>query len=103
VAQKEQQEMISQLFYFAGHGYNSDCMLARIDEKNSYYEMFPNMKGQEMTIAFQNHADHLFSKYPLMSQMQRKDLQLAVLHHHGYPDTEYPRSVFTLCLIIIFW
>ena len=89
VAQKEQQEMISQLFYFAGHGYNSDCMLARIDEKNSYYEMFPNMKGQEMAITFQNHADHLFSKYPLMSQMQRKDLQLAVLHHHGYPDTEY--------------
>ena len=89
VAQKEQQEVLSQLFYFAGHGYNSDCLLARIDEKNSYYEMFPNMKEQEMAITFQNHSDHVFSKYPLMSQMQRKDLQLAVLHHHGYPDTEY--------------
>ena len=89
VAQKEKAETLSQFFYFAGHGYNSDCALARIDEKNSYYEMFPNMKGQPWAIRYQNHADHTFSKYPLMSQMQRKDLSLATLHHHGYPDTEY--------------
>ena len=89
VAEKEKAETLSQLFYFAGHGYNSDCKLARIDEKNSYYEMFPNMMGQAWSITYQNHSDHTFSKYPLMSQMQRKDLSLAVLHHHGYPDQEY--------------
>ena len=51
--------------------------------------MFPNMMGQTWSITYQNHSDHTFSKYPLMSQMQRKDLSLAVLHHHGYPDQEY--------------
>ncbi|MBQ7818185.1 MAG: HEAT repeat domain-containing protein [Bacteroidales bacterium] len=89
VAQKETAEKLSQVFYFAGQGYNSDCGLARVDEKSSYYEMFPNLLGQPWSLTYQNHADYEFSKYPLMSQMQRKDLSLAVLHHHGYPDTEY--------------
>ena len=89
VAQKEAAIKLSQVFYFAGQGYNSDCGLARIDEKNSYYEMFPNLMGQAWSLTYQNHADYVYSKYPLMSQMQRKDMALAVLHHHGYPDTEY--------------
>ena len=89
VREKEKAQTLSQMFYFAGQGYNSDCGLARVDEKNSFYEMFPNMMGQTWAVTYQNHADHVFSKYPLMSQMQRKDLSLALLHHHGYPDTEY--------------
>lgn len=89
VAQKEKNEILSQIFYFGGHGYNSESMLARMDEKISYYEHFPWLKQQNNGIVYMDHLDNEFSKFPLMSQMQRKDLSLAVLHHHGYPDEEY--------------
>ncbi|MBQ7818186.1 MAG: hypothetical protein IJ341_00650 [Bacteroidales bacterium] len=89
VVQKEKNEILSQIFYFGGHGYNSESMLARMDEKISYYEHFPWLKSQNNGIVYMDHLDDEFSKFPLMSQMQRKDLSLAVLHHHGYPDEEY--------------
>lgn len=89
IAQKEKNEILSQVFYFGGHGYNSESMLARMDEKLSYYEHFPWLKQQNNGIVYMDHLDDEFSKFPLMSQMQREDLSLAVLHHHGYPDEEY--------------
>lgn len=89
VAQKEKNETLSQVFYFAGHGYNSESILARMDEKIAYREHFPWLQRQANGIVFQDHLDDEFSKFPLMTQMQRKDLSLAVLHHHGYPDEEY--------------
>ena len=89
VAQKEKNETLSQVFYFAGHGYNSESILARMDEKIAFREHFPWLQRQANGIVFQDHLDDEFSKFPLMSQMQRKDLSLAVLHHHGYPDEEY--------------
>ncbi len=89
VAQKEKNETLSQIFYFAGHGYNSESILARMDEKIAYREHFPWLQRQANGIVFMDHLDDEFSKFPLMCQMQRKDLSLAILHHHGYPDEEY--------------
>ena len=89
VAQKEKNETLSQLLYFAGHGYNSESILARIDEKIAYLEHFPWLQRQANGIVFMDHLEDEFSKFPLMTQMQRQDLSLAVLHHHGYPDEEY--------------
>ena len=68
VAQKKAPELLSQIFYFAGQGYNSDCGLARVDEKGSYYELFPNLLGKPWSLKYQNHEDSEFSKYPLMSE-----------------------------------
>ena len=89
VAQKEKNETLSNVFYFSGHGYNSESILARMDEKIAYREHFPWLKRQANGIVFMDHLDNEFCKFPLMTEMQRKDLSLAVLHHHGYPDEEY--------------
>ena len=59
--------------------------MARIDEKESYYEYFPWLKQQRNGI---QHIDHLrdnFIKYRMMAEIQRNDLDIAILHHHGAP------------------
>lgn len=86
---KEEQNKVDQLLYFSGQGYNSESQLARIDEKESYYEYFPWLKQQRNGI---QHIDHLrdnFIKYRMMAEIQRNDLDIAILHHHGAPGKEY--------------
>ena len=47
------------------------------------------MKNQNSAITYLDHKDAIFAKFALMSQMQRPDLSMALLHHHGSPIKEY--------------
>lgn len=93
---KAQNDTLNQFMFFAGQGYNSESMISRIDEKEGYFEYFPWLKRQASSIVFKDHQMAKFSKYDLMSQLQRKDLALAVLHHHGSVTDElinrYPNA-----------
>ncbi len=80
---KESKRKMSQISYFAGHGYNSDCMVARIDEKYSLMEQFPFLSEPQRSI---NYIDYTYDdnvKYRLLAELARPDLDLAILHHHG--------------------
>ncbi len=86
VKEKANRHKMNQISYFAGHGYNSDCMVARIDEKYSLMEQFPFLKEPQRSI---NYIDYTYDdnvKYRLLSELSRKDLDLAILHHHGSED-----------------
>jgi hypothetical protein len=88
VKEKEHKRYMSQLTYFAGQGYNSNCMIARIDEKLALTEQFPFTKNGGKSI---NYIDFNFDenvKYRLMAELSREDLDLAILHHHGAEDTQ---------------
>ena len=88
VREKEHKREMSQITYFAGHGYNSNCMIARIDEKLALTEQFPFAKNQRKSI---NYIDYTFDdnvKYRLMAELGREDVDLAILHHHGADDTQ---------------
>lgn len=80
---------LQQLFYFSGHGYISESKVARIDEKASYLEHFPTLKGRTNAIGHMDHSDQNPIKERLMNELMRTDLDLAILHHHGYWDTQY--------------
>lgn len=86
---KERGEKLDQMFLFSGNGYNSESTIARIDEKAGLLEQFPWMRRQASAISYLDHKHATFAKYPLMSQMQRPELSLALLHHHGSPAKEY--------------
>ncbi len=86
---KRQQRAVSQLFFFSGHGYISESKVARLDEKAVFYEHFPMLKQRWNTIGYMDHSDHNPVKEYLMNELVRPDLDIAVLHHHGYWDTEY--------------
>lgn len=75
--------------YFAGHGYNSDCMVARIDEKLAFAEQFPFISSIPSSIDYIDHKYDDNVKYRLMARLSDPDLDLAVLHHHGSEDTQY--------------
>lgn len=89
VAEKRKQRQLQQMFYFSGHGYISESKVARIDEKATYYEHFTSLKGRTNRTGYLDHSDHNPVKTTLMNELMRTDLDLAVLHHHGYWDTQY--------------
>ncbi len=80
---------IDEFLYFSGNGYNTESILARVDEKTAHLEQFPWMKQQHSSIHFLDHRNAEFARYPLMSALQNPRISLALLHHHGSPVKEY--------------
>jgi len=80
---------LDRMFYFSGEGYISESVDARIDEKIELYDQFPWMRTQRQSIEYIDHKREKFVKNRLIQQMQYKDVDFAVLHHHGAFDTEY--------------
>ena len=93
VDEKRIQRQLQQMFYFSGHGYISESKVARIDEKSSYLEHFPELKGRTNRIGYLDHSDRNPVKTMLMDELMRTDLDLAVLHHHGYWNTQYLNNI----------
>jgi len=93
VQQKYGENTVDQLLYFSGNGYVSESLLARIDEKEEILENFPWLKKQQNGIEYIDHARDTAIKYRLMTEMQRSDLDLAILHHHGDVEIEYMNNV----------
>lgn len=86
---KARGEEFENMLMFSGQGYNSESVMARIDEIESLRESFPMFREQPGALTYVDHRNDPFAKYPLMGIMQRPDLSLALLHHHGAPGTEY--------------
>lgn len=89
---KNEHNPVDQILYFSGHGYISESPVARIDEKIALLENFPWLKTQKNGIQYMDHKRDDFIKYRLMSEIQRNDLDIAILHHHGAPEKEYLNS-----------
>lgn len=89
VVEKQRNRSLRQMFFFSGHGYISDSKVARMDEKTAWLEHFPQLKGRTNAISYMDHSDHNPVKVNLMNELMRTDLDLAVLHHHGFFDTQY--------------
>jgi hypothetical protein len=88
VAAHQESNIVDQMLFFAGHGYNSESMTARLDEKVSLLQQFPQLNRQNngldyIDFSFDNHI-----KYRLLSTLSYKDIDIALLHHHGDTDAE---------------
>ena len=89
VAAKRHPEVVDQILFFSGNGFISESMVARIDEKATLLEHFPWLNRQTNGISYIDHKRDAHIKPRLMNEMRRRDLDFAVLHHHGDWDTEY--------------
>ena len=89
MALKQNTNPADQLLYFSGQGYVSESMMARIDEKLALVENFPWTRIQQNGIEYIDHKRDAAVKYRLMSELQRNDLDIAILHHHGDVEIEY--------------
>ena len=82
-------EPMDKVLHFAGHGYNSDSMNARIDEAIALTEHFQFLNNN---ISKLDYIDFTFDnsvKKRLMGALADNTLDLAILHHHGGDDAQY--------------
>lgn len=80
---------VENILFFAGHGYNTESMIARIDEKITLTQQFPSLNKQKNSIDFIDYTFDNNIKFRLLPELKRKDLDVAILHHHGGATAQY--------------
>jgi hypothetical protein len=85
IEQHKIENKVDEFFFFAGSGYNSESMMARLDEQYALKQQLPGNPN----ISFLDHSMEKIIKFPYMSELQREDLDIGLLHHHGSKSTEY--------------
>ncbi len=89
---KSEENSLNQVLFFAGHGYNSDEIVVRVDENEILKDQLNCIKNYEDDISFINHDMDNIIKGRLLGEIQRDNLDLAIFHHHGGDDAEYLNS-----------
>lgn len=89
-AAKSEARIIDKMLHFAGHGYNSESYRSRTDENWVLRHHFPQFdRDADAHLCFINYDEDRFIKPRLKAALADKDLDIAVLHHHGAEDTQY--------------
>ncbi|MCH4211486.1 MAG: C25 family cysteine peptidase [Prevotella sp.] len=90
VEEKRSGNYLDRVLFFRGKGCLSDSRVAVMDEKLAYYEHFPWLKSVPgESISYLDCSRDPYIKIRLMNELQRPDLDLAVLHHHGDYNIQY--------------
>ncbi|MDE6642737.1 MAG: hypothetical protein K2K27_01385 [Muribaculaceae bacterium] len=89
VQAKKEANIVDNILYFSGHGYVSESVHARIDEKGAMLQNFPWMHTRRQGIDYIDHKRDRYVKTRLMNELQRDNLDIAILHHHGGEELEY--------------
>ena len=76
------------IMFFAGHGYNSESMVSRMNEYKALHEQFPSVNKRGGRVDFINFDFDESVKCRLLSTLGNEDLDVALLHHHGYNDMQ---------------
>jgi hypothetical protein len=87
--QKLEQNYIDNAFVFTGHGYNSESLSSWSDEKLSLREQFPNLFTAGGRLKDLNFAMSPEMKEILLTEVQNKNLDIAIFHAHGAEDIQY--------------
>lgn len=89
VAAKGEVKKMDKVLHFAGHGYNSESMNARIDEAVALTEHFQFLNNNEGKLDYIDFTFDKSIKKRLMAAVADTTLDLAILHHHGGDDAQY--------------
>lgn len=84
-----QNNSLDNLTFFAGHGYNSDCLTLWRQKPVVFREYFPYVFSQASHNRFLNFREDRHMKWNLLSEVARKDVDLFVFSEHGAHDTQY--------------
>ena len=87
--------LLDRFTYFAGHGYNSDCMTAWRSQSLMFKDYFPAAYKDASGNRFLNFRQSEPMKHSLFTEMQRKDLDLMLFYEHGAYDTQYINGDYT--------
>lgn len=85
-------DTVDEVLFFAGHGYNSESMTARLDEKAALLQQFPQLNRQDNGLEYIDYTFDEHIKYRLLSTMTNEMLDIALLHHHGASEAQLAGS-----------
>lgn len=89
VADRGQFNTLNHVLTYAGHGYNSECLVAWGSERIAYREQLPHLfePGNSYKFMYTHMRD--FSKEMILSEIQRPELDMAVMSNHGGVTAQY--------------
>lgn len=73
---------------FNGGAYNSDCLIAWMDEEKAYRENFPLAFYKGQNFKHLNFRMDKAMKHSLLDELQRPDIDLFMFHEHGLPTKQ---------------
>ena len=86
---QEEGDPLDHFLFFAGHGYNSDCLTVWRQQPLLFREYFPAAFKQSSGNHFYNFRQDPYMKYKLFTELQRKGTDVFMFSEHGAPDTQY--------------
>lgn len=86
---KSRENELDKALCFAGHGYNSESMFARMEEHRVLPEQIPALEAKGGRLDYIDHSYDEVVKSRLLRALEMPGLDFAILHHHGAPDTQY--------------
>lgn len=92
IAAHRNSETVNEVLFFAGHGYNSESMTARMDEKAALLQQFPQLNRQGNGLEYIDYTFDEHIKNRLLSTMTNEMVDIALLHHHGTPEAQLAGS-----------
>lgn len=90
VAEREKVGQIQYAVTYAGDSYNSDCLVAWMDERIALGEMFPQLcRNDSRALTQLNFRMERFMKYALFDQLARPEVDIMLFNEHGSPDKQH--------------
>ncbi len=85
----QEQNYLDNVIFFAGSGYNFDCLSLWRQKPLAWREYFPLAFESATTNRFYNFRYGYDVKYQLLDELQRPDTDLFQFSEHGAEDTQY--------------
>lgn len=89
VAAHKEVNYLDNMSFFAGNGYNSDCLTAWRQKPMVFRENFPYCFEKSSTNRFLNFRQHPQMQKHLFNEIQREGVDFFQFSEHGAPDTQY--------------
>ncbi|MBR1538551.1 MAG: HEAT repeat domain-containing protein, partial [Bacteroidales bacterium] len=80
---------LDHFLFFAGHGYNSDCLTVWRQQSLLFREYFPAAFKQSSGNHFYNFRQDPYMKFKLFTELQRPETDVFMFSEHGAPQTQY--------------
>ena len=80
---------LDHFLFFAGHGYNTDCLTIWRQQPILFREYFPSAFKKSSGNHFYNFRQDPYMKFRLFTEMQRPETDVFLFNEHGAPDTQY--------------
>ena len=82
-------EDLDNIVTFAGHGYNSDCLITWMDESITLEENFQFVKNSSRNLKQLNFRHEDYMKYRLFDELQRPEVDAIFFNEHGSIDKQH--------------